>query len=150
MEDDLSAQLHHVSIFVRDMERSLELFVDLLGMRRVTHLKGVKGRRLSRLLGIADFAADMVFLKHPEQPVSLELVHQTGGEPQCPRSTGLNGFGLSLLVNDLEGLHRRLMEKGWAPISQPLEMVDPGGEPIKLFCFPTDEGLLVELIGKGG
>jgi len=142
--------MHHVSIFVRDLERSLELFSGLLGLEKVKHLKGVKGRQLSRLLGLADFEADMVFLKHPSQHILLELVRQTGGSGDRPWPAGPSGFGLSFVVRDLAGLHARLAKGGWQPLSEPLRMPGPDGKPLNLFCFLTEEGFMVELIEAKG
>ena len=142
----MSTRIHHISIFVNNMERSLQLFRDLLGMEEIQRLPGVRGSRISKLLGIAEFEAEMVFLKHPAQKVSLELVHQLS-PPRVDRNTNkTGGFGLSFMVPDLGGIYKDLAREGWSPISEPLEMVDPAGRSIRLFCFPTDEGVMVELI----
>lgn len=138
--------MHHVSIFVSDMERALELFNGILGLSIVKRLYGVEGERISALLGMADFRADMVFLKHPDQHLSLELVRQISPPPDAHDRGAAGGFGLCLNVPDLDALHTRLGRAGWRPLSEPLEMLDPSGRSIRLFCFRTDEGLMVELI----
>lgn len=142
----MSARMHHVSIFVQDMERALELFSGILGLEEVQRLDGVGGSRVSALLGISEFLADMVFLKHPGQKVCLELVRQTSPMPEDPPPGGAGRFGVSLTVSDLDEAHAALSRAGWAPLSEPLEMCDPSGRSIRLFCFLTDEGLMVELI----
>ncbi len=142
----MSARMHHVSIFVEDMKRALELFSGILGLEEVQRLDGVEGSRISALLGKSDFQADMVFLKHPDQRVCLELVRQTRPSPEAP-SPGVAGrFGVSLAVSDLDAAHAGLRRAGWTPLSDPLEMTDPSGRSIRLFCFLTEEGLMVELI----
>ncbi|MCF8042564.1 MAG: VOC family protein [Desulfarculaceae bacterium] len=146
----MPALMHHVSVFVRDMERSLELFNGILGMDTVKRLGGVRGEGISTLVGISDFSADLAFLKHPGQKILLELVRQTGPpqaiNPQC----SMNGFGISLTVPDLDAVHASLSQAGWSPISEPLDMIDPSGSAIRLFCFHTDEGMMVELIQQAG
>lgn len=142
----MPAHLHHISIFVQDLPRALELFSGLLGMRIVQQVAGVSGRRISTLLGIAGFRGDLVFLKHPAQSVCLELVRQTHPSPLPRPGRTAPGFGLSLTVPDLEAMHAALRQAGWPPLSEPLDMTDPAGRPIRLFCFHTDEGLMVELI----
>ncbi|MCB2193057.1 MAG: VOC family protein [Deltaproteobacteria bacterium] len=146
----MPALMHHVSIFVRDMERSLELFTGILGMESVKRLDNVQGGRISTLLGIPDFSADMVFLKHPRQKILLELVRQTGPAPDPGPRDGMSGFGISLAVPDLDSLHAELGRAGWSPLSEPLDMLDPSGAAMRLFCFRTDEGMMVELIQQGG
>lgn len=141
----MSARMHHVSIFVKDMERALELFNGILGLEIIQRLQGVKGSAISKLLGMPDFQADMVFLKHPDQRVCLELVHQTG-PPSSPVQGGPAEFGISLTVPDLDAVHADLERAGWDPLSEPLAMTDPSGRSIRLFCFRTGEGLMVELI----
>lgn len=142
----MPAVMHHVSVFVKDMERSLELFSGILGMQTVKRLNGVQGERLSTLLGISDFSADMAFLKYPGQKILLELVRQTG-PPNNPRPHGaMGGFGISLTVPNLDVVCAGLKRAGWTPLSEPLDMLDPSGSAIRLFCFHTDEGMMVELI----
>ena len=138
--------MHHVSILVNDMERALELFTGILGMVAIQRLDGVEGARISNLLGKSDFRADMVFLKHPEQRVCLELVRQTRPLPKAQPPGEAGRFGVSLTVSDLDAAHAALGRAGWTPLSEPLEMPDPSGRSIRLFCFLTDEGLMVELI----
>lgn len=142
----MSASMHHVSIFVQDMERALHLFNGILGMPIMQQLEGVRGSSISTLLGIPDFRGDMTFLKHPDQRICLELVRQTRG-PQGG-NTDSSGFGISLTVPDLDAVHASLSREGWHPLSEPLDMPDPSGRKIRLFCFLTEDGLMVELIQK--
>ena len=142
----MPALMHHVSVFVKDMERSLELFSGILGMQTVKQLNGVQGERISTLLGISDFSADMAFLKHPGQKILLELVRQTGPAKSLRPHGAMGGFGISLTVPDLDAVHAALRRADWPPISEPLGMLDPSGSAIRLFCFHTDEGMVVELI----
>ena len=144
----MSGELHHVSIFVRDMERSLELFSGLLGMEIVQRVPKVKGNRIAKLLGVAGFEAEMVFLKNSAQKVCLELVKQTAPARAEPPPDASGQFGLSLVVPDIEQIHGQLERAGWNPLSEPLEMRDPAGKLKRLFCFHTDEGLMVELIER--
>lgn len=142
----MPARIHHAFVFVKDMQRSLALFNGLLGMEITGRMPLVKGARISRLLGIPNFEAEMVFLRYPEQNIFLELISPFDHTESPDHSTARSGFGLSLTVPDLVGVHARLIEAGWRPISEPLRMRDPAGRPLRLFCFRTDEGLLVELM----
>ncbi|MCB2188258.1 MAG: VOC family protein [Deltaproteobacteria bacterium] len=145
----MPALLHHIPIFVRDLARSLELFHGLLGWEVTQKLPGVQSRRLARLLGLAEFSADLVFLGSPGQKVFLELIHPLDGTGETGQLASLAGGSLSLAVEELDSLHARLREGGWPPISEPVEMRDPVGRPVRVFCFRTDEGLLVELVAPG-
>jgi catechol 2,3-dioxygenase-like lactoylglutathione lyase family enzyme len=140
----LTALMHHVSIFVQDMKRALQLFNGILGMPIIQQMEGVHGGGISTLLGIPDFRGDMAFLKHPNQKICLELVRQNGGLQDG--DSGISGFGICLAVPDLDAVHVALTREGWIPLSKPLEMMDPSGRAMRVFCFRTDEGLMVELI----
>jgi hypothetical protein len=60
---------------------------------------------------------------------------------------------LSLLVEDLDSLNIRLKEEGWIPMTVPVEMRTPEGEPIHVCFLRIEEGLALELFerkfGKG-
>ena len=64
---------------------------------------------------------------------------------------GKDGFPrvvISLHVDDLDGLYQRLLEAGWTPFTQAMDLVSPDGDPIKMFCFGVENGLTIELIGS--
>jgi len=145
-ETIVPALMHHVSVFVKDMERSLELFNGILGMETVKRLGEVQGERISTLLGISDFSAELAFLRHPRQKILLELVRPTGPSPRPHHHDAMGGFGISLTVPDVDAVHADLKRAGWDPISDPLAMADPSGAAMRLFCFRTEEGMMVELI----
>lgn len=142
----MTALMHHVSIFVQDMKRALQLFNGILGMQIIQQMEGVQGSGISTLLGISDFKGDLAFLKHPDQRICLELVRQTRGPQACQADGDMGGFGISLTVPDLDAVHASLTREGWIPISKPLEILDPSGRAMRVFCFRTDEGLIVELL----
>lgn len=144
----MPASIHHLSVFVNDMRRSIELFQGLLGLEVVFSLPRVRGSRISRMLGIPDFEAEMVFLRRPDQAVGLELVRLMDGGEKPDRAADRSGFSLSFTIPDLDEVYARLGEAGWIPVSEPLDMIDPDGRPARIFCFHTDEGILIELIER--
>lgn len=146
----MTAILHHASVFVVDVERSLHLYRDLLGFNVVWHHKTVGGRKLSVMIGIPDFECEMVYLEKSPGGVALELIRVR--HPPVEK-TGIRfgnrcAVGLSMQVNDLDLLHRRLSEEGWTPLSPCMELITPKGERMRAFCFSTDEGVTVELLAE--
>ncbi len=143
-------KVHHVALFVSDMGRALHLFRDILGFETVWHAPEVKGKRMAMLLGIPEVKLEMAYLQNSPNSVAVELCRMIHPVREKPISTfGSPGaMSLSLQAENLEKLHERLAREGWTPFSPCLEMSDPEGNPVRLFCFPTEEGLVVELIEK--
>lgn len=144
----MSSQLHHMALYVMDMEKSLHLFQDLLGFRLQWRLPSVGGRKLSAILGIPAINAEIAYLQNQNSPVALELVRLIH-----PSSTAKSeSFAqpgqvlISLTVKDLDGLCKALEEEGWKPFTPGIEMPTPQGALARLCCFRTEEGITVELI----
>jgi catechol 2,3-dioxygenase-like lactoylglutathione lyase family enzyme len=144
------SRLHHVSIFVSDMDRSRLLFEDILGFKIVWHTQSAGGKRLSALLGIPELEVELVYLRSMEGDVAVELSRliyppldalpvQFGG----PGSTSL-----CLNVRNVDHLHKRVGAAGWSPLSDCLDMRSPEGDSIRAFCFRIEDGLVLELVER--
>ena len=144
----MSSKLHHIALYVLDMDRSLHLFQDLLGFRLQWRLPSVGGRKLSALLGIPKIEAEMAYLQNQDSPVALELVRliHPSSEPAPESYTQPGRVLISLQVRDLDGLCKRLEKEGWKPFTPGIEMSTPQGTPARLCCFRTEEGITIELI----
>jgi catechol 2,3-dioxygenase-like lactoylglutathione lyase family enzyme len=147
----VTSRLHHVSIFVSSLERSLTLFRDHLGFELTWRLPQLKGKKISELLGIPGLEAEVAYLTSPTNGVAVELTSLQAPRVEClPVQFGAVGsVGLSLFVKWIEGLHERLATEGWRPLSPIMELQGPDGLPIRVFCIRTDEGVVIELISSG-
>ena len=144
----MRSALHHVSVFVSEMDRSIYLFRDILGFEISWRIPKVGGKKLSALLGIPDMVAELTYLRSRSDGVAIELcrlIHPAVDQSQV-QFGGPGTVGLSLTVDDLDGLHRRLSEEGWTPFTACTNMRSPEGDAIRLFCLKTEDGLLLELI----
>lgn len=141
-------KMHHVAVFVSHMNRNLHLFRDILGFEVAWHMREVKGRRMSRLLGIPDLKLEMAYLKTGDGCASVELCRMIHPEMGRPSQTfGVSGtVSLSFKVTRIESIHERLTDEGWQPFSPCMDMRDPEGNSVKLFCFPIEKGVVIELI----
>lgn len=141
-------KVYHVGLFVSDMDRARHLFQDILGLGLAWHAPMVKGSRMAALMGIPDVQMEIAYLQNGPDNTAVELcrmIHPV--RHQDPKAFGSPGTAsLSLKVENLDQLHKRLTREGWRPLSPCLDMRDPEGYPIRLFCFPAEEGILVELI----
>ena len=143
----MPGDLHHVAVFVNDLDRALHLFRNLLGFEVAWRLPKVGGR-VSEVTGIPGMEAEIVYLQGRSRGTALELVRiiRTPTEKNTPGNGIPGSVVLSFVVEDLDGLHRLLSNEGWTPFTQPVEMMSPDGGPIRMFCFPAEDGLTVELI----
>jgi len=143
-------RIHHVALFVSDMDRARYLFQDILGLKVVWHAPEIMGNRMAALLGIPDIRMEIAYLQNTTEDAAVELcrvihpVAEKGSQPFGSPGT----VSLSFRVKDLDGLHDRLGREGWTPFSPCLEMSDPEGHPVRLFCFPVEEGTVAELFEK--
>lgn len=146
----MSSRLHHVSLFVSDMERSLTLFADHLGFKPAWRLPQLKGKKISALLGIPGMEAEVAYLTSPTNGVAIELTYLQKPRMDCQsvHFGTLGSVGLSLFVAEIEALYGRLSKKGWLPLSPIMDLQSPDGLPIRAFCIKTDEGVVIELIGS--
>jgi catechol 2,3-dioxygenase-like lactoylglutathione lyase family enzyme len=145
------SRLHHVSIFVSDLERSLTLFRNYLGFELVWRLPQLKGKKISELLTIPGMEAEVAYLTSPTNGVAIELTYLQKPRMECQpvRFGAVGSVGLSLFVEEIEGLHGRLSDEGWLPLSPIVDLQSPDGLPIRVFCIRTEEGVVIELIGSG-
>lgn len=147
----MGATLHHVSIFVEDLERALRLFQDVLGFDLIWRIPRAGGRVLSTLLGIPHMEAELAYLSDEKSRVGLELSRRIHSpeDALAPLFGDPGTFAVSLSVKNLDRLHQRLSKGGWKPLSPCLELKPPKGAPARAFCVPVEPGVLLELIEEG-
>jgi glyoxylase I family protein len=142
----------HLCVGVRDMDRSLGFYRDLLGfdvvfdvelegpsLEAVTGTRGSKGRMVGGLVG----------------GVVVELLALGLTDAPSP-GPHLGYTNMSFSVPDLDAAHRRLVEAGHQPAQAPVDIggvrmffvLDPDGTPIELVEFPNGEHDSAELWGR--
>ncbi|MFH0731288.1 MAG: VOC family protein [Pseudomonadota bacterium] len=140
--------LHHISMIIGDVERTVHLYRDLLGFQVIWHQEKVGGGKLSAMLGIPGFECEMVYLQQAPDGAAVELIRMKAPSMKDfggLRFGGLGSVALSIKVEDVERLHERLKDEGWTPFSDCMNLKTPKGVSLRAFCFATDEGVTVEL-----
>lgn len=143
-------EVHHIAIFVSDMEKTLRVFQNCLGFQLTWRLPRAGGPKLSAVIGLPDMEAEIAYLHCQANGTAVELVrliHPSFGEMRA--IFGVPGTAtLSLLVEGLDGLSAKLREEDWIPMTVPVEMRTPEGEPIRVCCLRIEEGLSLELFER--
>lgn len=145
----MNTKLHHVSLFTKDLERSLLLFRELLGFEKLWQVGPLGGQAMAALFGMEDIQAELLMLKS-KKGVLLELIHLIEPDMDQARSSSplpAPAF-LCLQVQDLEGLYEELTQNGWKPFTPVSKIPTPTGDMIKMFCMKTEENVLLEFIAQ--
>ena len=140
---------HHSSFTVRDMERSLGFFRDLLGLTVVADMQP-DAEYVARVTGFAGERFRIVYLQLDSTGHILELIQYKvhPGEP-LPLATNRPGCAhVCFLVGDLRALHRRLTAQGAQFVSEPIPItqgVNKGGCAVYL---RDPDGITIELLQR--
>jgi catechol 2,3-dioxygenase-like lactoylglutathione lyase family enzyme len=138
--------LAHTGFTVRDLDRSLAFYRDVLGMEIVFEQEK-RGGYLAEIVGYADAHVRMAHLQFPGGGHRVELfqyLHPTPrGEPGEPRDVGITH--VCLAVPDIDALFERVVAAGASPLSEPV-LVDTGANAGGRGVYVRDpDGTLLEL-----
>lgn len=138
--------LHHTGLTVRDLDRSLGFYRDLLGMQ-VLFEQEKKGGYLAEIVGYQGAHVRMAHLAFPGGGHRVELFQflepEPRGGPGEPRDVGITHVCLAL--EDLGALHGRLREAGVEFYSDPVR-VDTGANAGGSGVYLRDpDGITLEL-----
>lgn len=147
-------RIDHVNIVVSDLERSIEFYTSLLGLRRSFEAV-LKGDWIAEVTGINGAQAHCVFLESDDSTMRLELLQYiapTGtilAINSLPHTVGIRH--VAFLVDDLEALVERLRAAGVelvsAPVLVPFAVSTMGRKRLCYFYDP--DGTLLEAAAYG-
>ncbi len=133
--------IHHVAIHVRDMERMLAFYRDVVGFELVSDSSWADSEEIDSVIGVPGSAARAVMLRAGN--AHLELFQYSapaprGGEPLRPQDHGYTHFCLD--VTDIEAEHDRLTAAGMTFFRRPANF----GE-LRAVYGKDPEGNIVEI-----
>ncbi len=148
----MPTRIDHVNIVVTDLDRMIEFYVSLLGLK-LTKRVTISGDWIGATVGLNDVHADVVYLDLPEGP-RLELIRYNNphldrpANVDRPNAPGLRHFALA--VNDIDSIVSRLRDRGVKFFSDIQTVPDaqvtyPGGVRKRIVYFQDPEGNLLEL-----
>jgi lactoylglutathione lyase len=137
----------HAGITVSDLDASLAFYVDALGLELVR--RGPTSSAAERIWRMPGARGDVAFVAVPGTDAVLELTSFAGVEthPASARPCDPAHGHICLYVDDLDGLHARLAERGYTsragevvtiadgPLAgaKAVYMIDPDGFHVELF-----------------
>ncbi len=141
-------RLHHAGLTVRDLETSVEFYCSVLGCK-VRARAASADPELRTLTGVPAAEVRIADLELPDGGW-LELIQYLvptlstleQARPQ-PGHTHL-----AFRTDDVDGVHRRLLERGFTPTSAPVTLVDPGTvwDGARAFYATDPDGRTIELV----
>jgi catechol 2,3-dioxygenase-like lactoylglutathione lyase family enzyme len=141
--------LHHVGLTVRDLRASVEFYCTMVGCRIRGQAAASAAAQLRLLTGVADAEVAIVDLDIPGGG-QLELLQYLAPrcEPLAQTRPQPGHTHLAFLTDDVEGMHRRLTERGAPVTSAPVTLVDPGSEwdGAKAFYAMDPDGRTIEFV----
>ena len=138
--------IHHTSLAVGDMDKSLEFYRDGLGLRVVNDVEE-KGERLSRQVELEAAHNRLVWLATTEGETLVELLeykHPRGREFSLVCSD-VGAPHISFLVDDIDEAYEKLMGMGYRPTTEPLSVDETTQPGAKTVYFYDPDGIVVEL-----
>jgi catechol 2,3-dioxygenase-like lactoylglutathione lyase family enzyme len=137
--------VNHVGLTVSNLDRAVAFYRDVLGLKVVMQQEK-QGGYLEAITGYPGAHVRMAHLTAPGGG-RLELFQylepRGSGRPADPRSIGITHA--CLVVDDVHEAHRRLVEAGAEPFSEPVE-IDTGANAGAYGVYVRDpDGIVLEL-----
>lgn len=141
--------LHHVGLTVRDLRASVEFYCAVVGCRIRAQTDPVSGEDVRLLTGVADAEVAIADLDVPGGG-QLELLQYLSprAEPLRQARPQPGHTHLAFLTDDVEAIHRRLLERGAPVTSAPVTLTDPGSEwdGAQAFYATDPDGRTIEFV----
>jgi len=123
----MSVRMLRTAYTVKNMERSLAFYRDLLGLR-VVRDKLRAGESYDRILGITNVELRVVLLEDGASGHLLELAEFISPPTQdrVVRDDEVGSSNICFVVDDLDSCHQRLIEAGVTARCEPADFVQEG------------------------
>ena len=140
--------VHHAGVTVADLERSLALYRDLLGLEVVLAYDRTEPD-IGRIVGYPDCRIRIAFLRAPGDSARLELLQYLDpvGTPRSYESRDPGTGHVCFQVDDIHAIHARLVAAGIPRRSdEPVEITQGPNRGAFALYFRDPDGYTVELI----
>lgn len=138
---------HHTGLQVRDLQKSLAFYRDLLGFEEVFSWNP-KAPYIGELVGYPNVDLHAAVLRPPRSEVFLELLEYRDVErmPVDTRTANPGTAHTAYFVDDLDGLYASLVASGVESVSAPVTPTIGPNEGGRAVYMIDPDGIRVELI----
>jgi catechol 2,3-dioxygenase-like lactoylglutathione lyase family enzyme len=140
--------IHHVGVTVRNLERSLAFYRDLVGAVVIRISSDVD---VATIVGLPGARARIADLDAGNGQVIELLEYSTADAPAVAagRADTIGSCHVCLEVADLDSSLARLARAGVAPVGEAVELHDEGWQNCTVAYLRDPDGLIVELLERG-
>jgi len=138
--------MRHTGFVVSDLERSLELYRDTLGLREVRRGE-IKGEFISKVVNVPDAHLRTAHLQHPDGGHLLELIQYVAprGKRNEHATQDVGTPHLALELEDLEAILPKLKQKGVSVPGEVLTVSEGERKGAKVAYARDPDGIILEL-----
>ncbi|WP_455367246.1 VOC family protein [[Eubacterium] cellulosolvens] len=141
----LITDAHHVAIIVKDVERSIKFYRDILGLE-LLYTTSAKGEELSKGVGLKNAELKTAMFRTGNNLIEVTAYINPKGRPQDRLPCDLGQMHVAFKVKNLIKLYEELRNKG-VQFNTPPNVVKEG--PMKGWVwtyFKDPDGALLELV----
>ena len=138
--------VRHVGIVVKDLDRALYFYRDLLGLNVTQQATDESGDYIDNVLALREVQVTTVKLAADDLATRVELIRFHNQSVQTDRTLKTTSYGpthVAFTVDDLDGIYRHLSAVGVRFNAPP--QIAPGGFVKLTYCLDF-EGNFVELV----
>ena len=150
-KQEMTGQICHVGLTVSDMDRSIAFYRDVLGLQFQGELL-MEGPETEAMFGAKGCRARVAYLNGSQEPgmPPVELIQFLHRDP-CRERGDIFTTSISELcfyTEDIEGMYRRLLDRGVECISPPqaFDFTASGFGRSKAFYFRDPDGIILEMM----
>ena len=144
--------IDHINIVVKDLERSVRFYVDLLGLEE-TRRAYLEGAWIEQIVGLKEVQAEVVYVQPHGGGPRIELIHYRAPEgvvlPECAQPNTMGLRHVAFRVEKMDAIHRRLVAAGvefvGPPAKVPGDVVRHDAGDKRLCYFHDPDGVILEL-----
>lgn len=140
----MNLKLHHTGMSVKDLDRSIAFYKDLLGMKLLWRLEHRRSPALEKVLGLTEVDVSYAMLESRAGRLELFQYHSPQGKPNPPQRPVCDK-GITHVAFQVEGiqeLYERLKKAGVRFHSEP-QLVREG---VTVAYMRDPDDIVVELV----
>lgn len=140
--------VQHTCIHVYDLEKSLEFYRDVLGLRERYRMDQEPSPRLDRVIGVKGASLKVVHLEAGKGD-EIELIQYMTpkGKHIEANQQDVGNLHIAFYVDDIVKTYNDLVKKGVKFVTPPNELISEGPETGWRMCYFHDpDGVLLELV----